>query len=286
MFFSFITSLLLFSALALTTPVHLDTTASDLSHIVNSTADCISRIRDSTNANFDWSSSNPVALALSQECLQSHIPSADACVFYTSHSRNNAIIFAAQQQKQTIYDVYPAHWFNTSVFPASKWVENGALRGVFRVTSRSYAISCSGTATVVIPSGEVPCRKSIWVTDELDVIRNHLSKITEVYRASLIVKIGGYWNWVISKLTIDDDKERADSGGGDNQDAESGIELRRRKRGLQEVLEMSSLFESEARAAIEARLEMLKEYGTLIEEWAVSERNYCSREAATGVSAR
>lgn len=233
--------------------------------------DCTSRIHASTHPSFAWTSSNDAALSLAHDCLQSHIPQPDACVFYTSHSRDNAIVFAAQHKKKTIYDVYPAHWFNTTEYPADKWVENGVLRDVFRVTSRGYAISCSGAATLVIPETEEPCKTSIWVTDELDAIKSHVSKITELFRASLVGKAGGYWNWVVSKLMLDGgEKDRSKS---DEED--SKMELKKRAGGWQDVFNLASTWSIESRATLNEKLEALSAYSDLAEEWAVGTAGQC-----------
>lgn len=132
-------------------------------------------------------------------------------------------------------------------------------------------MSCSGAATLVIPETEVPCRTSIWVTDELDVIKSRVSGITEVFRASLVEKVGGYWNWVVSKLVFDGGEQ-----GTLNRDVEDPkIELRRRKTGWQDMVEKASAWSVESQTVLKEKVEALREYGVLAEEWAEATAGRC-----------
>jgi len=160
--------------------------------------DCSSLIHTSiASATYNWRSATALELA---QCLISHDPAVDSCIFYTRGQRNNAIRLPHERNGTTVYDVYLPRWFNTSVYPAYNWKPNGDMRDVFRVTSKAYAMRCSGSATLVIPQDEHPCPTSIWITDEYDAIQNRLSKITLPIMKASWVNVGGAWSWIVSKL--------------------------------------------------------------------------------------
>lgn len=243
-----------------------------------SRTDCTRLIRDSTSSTFDWTS--PAALELAQDCLLSSTPPKDTCVFYTSGERDNAIRFATQFDKRTIYDVYPPRRFDKSLYPASQWHRNGHLRSVFRVTSRAYAISCSGAATLVTPKDEKPCLNSIWWTDEYDAIKNRVSKITELSQASLVGKADGVWRWLIGsigKLAVDGalvsgweaSVESAERKGHDK----SGWN-RMLDQGLQEIA-LQAVGKADNISLLREKLAFIERFETLLEEWAVPSSSSC-----------
>lgn len=147
---------------------------------------------------FDWNST--AALELVQACFTPSIPAEDTCVFYTSLNKEKAIQFAAQFDKRTIYDMYDLQWFDTSLYPAKYWYKNDRMRGVFVATSRVYAMSCSGAATLVIPRDETPCQESIWWMHEYDAIMKRVSRITELSRVSFVGKADSIWRWSIGLI--------------------------------------------------------------------------------------
>jgi hypothetical protein len=155
---------------------------------------CSSHIIQSFSQDYNWTS--PDALNLAQ-CLLTHKPGLSTCVFYTRAARPLALRYAAEENLTTIYDVYPPLYFNISLYPASNWKSSGHLRDLFRITSKAYAIACSGNATLVLPEDEEPCPHSIWVTDEWEVIRSGESKIVlPVWRVSWTWdKVKGLWGW-------------------------------------------------------------------------------------------
>jgi hypothetical protein len=126
-----------------------------------------------------------------------------------------AIQYANETGRTTIYDVYPAEYFNPSISPCREWKASGHLRDLFRITSKAYAISCSGSATLVIPEDEEPCPTSIWVTDEYDAIRGGLSRIElPIWKVSWSLdRVQGIWSWVrkalsstVGKVEVDTDR--------------------------------------------------------------------------------
>jgi hypothetical protein len=147
-------------------------------HPVYGAVDCEALISDSIRPDFSWKSdrADSPALLLAQ-CLLHSAPEDSMCVFYTREAKTDAIRYAQKHNRTTIYDVYPPKYFNISAYPASEWNRTGHLRDLFRVTSKAYAMSCSGTATLVIPEDVIPCPTSIWITDEYDAIKNKLTKI-------------------------------------------------------------------------------------------------------------
>ena len=161
--------------------------------------DCTEKIKNSLSPSFSWTSDSALDLA---HCLRWSTPLASTCVFYTRDSREDAIRFAAENRKTTIYDVYPPRYFNTSHAPAADWKRRGHLRDLFKVTSKAYAIACSGTATLVIPENEEPCPTSIWVTDEYDAIKNRLSRIElPIWKVSWGRNpFSGVWGWIQKQL--------------------------------------------------------------------------------------
>ena len=145
---------------------------------------CNVHIADSLRPNFDWSSNATAALDLAR-CLLHATPMPDTCVFYTRDAREDAQRFAAESGKNTIYDLYPQEYFDTEEWPASAWEASGHLRDLFRVTSRAYALACSGNVTLVLPQDQTPCPTSIWLTDEYDAICSPGSKVVQpIQRAS------------------------------------------------------------------------------------------------------
>jgi hypothetical protein len=148
------------------------------SHPVHGAVNCEALIRDSVLLDYSWRSDKPdsPALLLAQ-CLLHSAPEDSRCVFYTREAKTDAIRYAQKHNRTTIYDVYPPTYFNVSTYPASEWNRTGHLRDLFKVTSKAYAMSCSGTATLVIPEDVIPCPTSIWITDEYDAIKNKLTKI-------------------------------------------------------------------------------------------------------------
>ncbi|ETN43104.1 uncharacterized protein HMPREF1541_02262 [Cyphellophora europaea CBS 101466] len=166
--------------------------------------DCDHLIRPSLSATFDWSS--PAALSLAQ-CLQSlrlpH-PNPSTCLFYTAHSKVDAIRYALEFDRTTVYDVFQPQYFNRSAQPAKTWDALGHMRDLFKVTSKAYAMSCSGTANLVLPDGvkdDDVCRESIWVTDEYEVIRAGDSGVVlPIWRVTWRRDAGGVWKWFVDIL--------------------------------------------------------------------------------------
>ena len=161
--------------------------------------DCTLLIRASHAPNFNWTGTIALSLA---ECLIQTKPKHDTCVFYTADSRLNAIRYASETDKSTIYDAYAPHHFNASIEPMRRWKRDGHQRDVFRVTSKAYALACSGEASVVMPENVEACPGSIWVTDEYEVIRKGESRIElPVWRVSWTKdKAEGLWRWVVKVL--------------------------------------------------------------------------------------
>lgn len=165
---------------------------------------CQKLIDQSTERNFDWQS--PTALAMAQ-CLQSQrmpTPPFSSCIFYTASSRDQAIAYGTATNRTTIYDVYDPKLFDRSAWPAKNWDDVGHIRDLFRITSKAYAMSCTGEAHLILPDGlkdEEVCRESIWVTDEYEVIRSGDSGIIlPIWRVSWREVEKGVWAWIREKL--------------------------------------------------------------------------------------
>ncbi|KAK5080442.1 hypothetical protein LTR70_008874 [Exophiala xenobiotica] len=238
-----------------------------------STTDCTRLILDSTSSTFDWTS--PAALELAQDCLLSSTPPKDTCVFYTSGDRDNAIRFATQFDKRTIYDVYPPRHFDKSLYLASQWYGNGHLRSVFRVTSRAYAISCSGAAALVTPKDEKSCLSSIWWTDEYDAIKNRISKITELSQASLVGKVDGVWQWLIGsigKMAVEGAQVsgwEASVESAEGQGQEKSGWKRMLVQGLQGIA-LQAVGQADDIGSPREKSASIEGFGTVAEEWAVA----------------
>lgn len=163
---------------------------------------CDNLIKQSLIPDFSWKS--PTALSLAQ-CILSTTPPNSSCVFYTSVTRETAVRYAYEHSQMTIYDVYSSAYFNSSQLPASHYQATGHLRDFFRVTSRAYAIACSGKATLVIPEDVEPCPTSIWIEEEYDAIVKRLSGVElPVIKAnwtrSLLGDVGSAATELVEKL--------------------------------------------------------------------------------------
>lgn len=164
-----------------------------------------SLIRASQRPGFDWRSLTALSLA---QCMQQQRsptpPFRNSCIFYTAHSKADAVLYGALTNKTTIYDVYSPHHFNVSLEPARTWKRQGHLRDLFKVTSKAYAISCSGDASLVLPEGvkdDEVCRESIWVTDEYEAIRNGESGIVlPILRVTRRWVKPGVYSWFVNSL--------------------------------------------------------------------------------------
>ncbi len=194
-----ITTLSLLSALISTSsispaaahPVSQATAAKDCSHLIT----------ESYSDNFNWSSARALLLA---KCLIQTSPSTNSCVFYTSDSKSLALRYALEAKRTTIYDAYSPVHFDARVNPMKRWKASGHQRDVFKITSKAYALACSGAASVVMPEDEDACPGSIWVTDEYEVIRNGESEISlPVWRVSWVQdKIKESWGWAVKVLIM------------------------------------------------------------------------------------
>lgn len=165
---------------------------------------CKRLIDKSTNRNFDWNSDAALELA---QCLQSQrlpTPPFSSCIFYTASSKEQAVAYGSATNRTTIYDVYDPKVFDRSIWPAKVWEANGHLRNLFRITSKAYAMSCSGEAHLVLPGNvkdEEVCRESIWVTDEYEAIRAGDSGIVlPIWRVSWREIEKGVWGWIKQQL--------------------------------------------------------------------------------------
>ncbi|KAJ9615169.1 hypothetical protein H2200_001243 [Cladophialophora chaetospira] len=162
--------------------------------------DCSTPISASYSPTFNWSS--PAALTLAKCLIHTHPPT-NSCIFYTSNSKPLALRYAFESNRTTIYDIYsPAH-FDVTMEPMKRWNASGHQRDVFKITSKAYALACSGQASVVMPEDEEACPGSIWVTDEYEVIRSGESAIKlPVWRVSWVQdKINKSWGWAVSVLS-------------------------------------------------------------------------------------
>lgn len=167
-------------------------------------APCKHLIDQTTEPGFDWKSATALAMA---QCLQSQrlpSPPLSTCIFYTASCKDQAIAYANATNRTTIYDVYPPDVFNRSMWPAKEWHSLDHMRDLFRVTSRAYAMSCSGEAHLILPDAikdEEVCRESIWVTDEYEAIRAGDSGITlPIWRVTWRQVEQGVWAWIKEQL--------------------------------------------------------------------------------------
>lgn len=178
--------------------------AACLPQAADQAAPCKHLIDQTTEPGFDWKS--PTALAMAQ-CLQSQRlpkPPLSTCIFYTASCKDQAIAYANATNRTTIYDVYHPDVFNRSTWPAKEWDTLDHMRDLFRVTSKAYAMSCSGEAHLILPDGikdEEVCRESIWVTDEYEAIRAGDSGITlPIWRVTWREVERGVWAWIKEQL--------------------------------------------------------------------------------------
>lgn len=165
---------------------------------------CKDLVDQTTKPGFDWKSSTALDMA---RCLQSQrlpTPPFSTCIFYTASCKAQAVAYANATNRTTIYDVYEPEIFNRSIWPAKEWDALGHIRDLFRVTSKAYAMSCSGEAHLVLPDGvkdEEVCRESIWVTDEYEAIRAGDSGITlPIWRVTWREVEKGIWGWTREQL--------------------------------------------------------------------------------------
>jgi hypothetical protein len=185
-----------------------------LSHVVTAqpltqaeaSRDCSSLITASYAASFDWTSSTALSLA---KCLIHTPPITNSCLFYTSDSKQLALRYAFESNRNTIYDAYSPKHFDATIDPMKRWKRDGNQRDVFKITSKAYALACSGEASVVIPEDEIACPQSIWITDEYEVIKSGESAIRlPVFRVSwkqdMLKKS---WGWVVSVLSTLEKRE-------------------------------------------------------------------------------
>jgi hypothetical protein len=157
--------------------------------------DCSALITASHSSTYNWTSSTALSLA---RCLLTPIPETSTCLFYTSNALPLALRYAAHSKKTTIYNTYSPKYFNESISPMREWKAAGHQRDVFRITSKAYALSCSGRAEVVMPVDSEACPGSIWVTDEYEVIRNGESGIVlPVWRVGWLEEKG---KWDVKEL--------------------------------------------------------------------------------------
>jgi hypothetical protein len=165
---------------------------------------CKDLINQSLTKDYDWTSLTALSLA---QCLQSKrlpTPPTSSCIFYTASSKDQAIAYGSASNRTTIYDVYDPADFDQTVWPANEWFTTDHLRDLFRITSKSYAMSCSGEAHLVLPTevkDEDVCRESIWVTDEYEAIRSGDSGIVlPIWRVSWREMEDGVWGWIKQQL--------------------------------------------------------------------------------------
>ena len=200
--------------------------------------DCSKLVKASHTADYNWTDSKALALA---QCLIHTTPLNNACVFYTSGSKENAVRYAAETNRTTIYDTYLPRWFDINVDPMKRWKRDGKQRDVFRITSKAYALACQGSASVVMPVDEDACPNSIWLTDEYEVIRRHESKIElPIWRVSW-AQGGpkGVWKWMVKVLS-----------------ANGGIRVRGLMTDVQEILVKST---EDSEREVQARMQKLRE---------------------------
>ena len=113
---------------------------------------------------------------------KSFTPAKDACVFYTMRLKDVAQEYAKTNKKTTIWDVWPASFYDHDQEPLKNFKTDEQRRSYFQNMSRAYAQICSGAAWVAIYKGKDPCSDSIWVTDEYDAISKGETGITGVTR--------------------------------------------------------------------------------------------------------
>ncbi|KPI40434.1 uncharacterized protein AB675_7584 [Cyphellophora attinorum] len=172
---------------------------------------CAHLISPSLSATFDWSSPSALDLAF---CIQHRQPKPSTCLFYTSDARLDARRYAQESGNITIYDVYDQYYFNPAHLPGSQWNKLNVTRMMWKITSKAYAMRCSGKVSLVLPwnvSDEAVCPNSIWVTDEYEVIREAQGTIElPVNRISWVPEdeVGG-GKWVRRPL-----RKRSDAGDG------------------------------------------------------------------------
>jgi len=121
---------------------------------------------------------------------------------------------------------------------------------------------------LVVPPYQGPCLGSIWLTDEFDAIKKHISKITKLLRASLVGRAGGFWRWKVGVMSLDDVKEDAKVVA---EPRSPGRSLK--KRGWTPVL--GEEFALRATLNLKA-FGLIEEFGIMAEEWAVPISNSCA----------
>ena len=123
--------------------------------------DCSKLFEQSHAPGYNWSEALDLA-----NCMLTKTGPFTNCLFYTSNASDDALQYAKDQKnkgirKTLVYDVYSKLHFDDSISPMREWNKSNVTRDVYRITSKAFALACSGTAEVVIPIDQDACPRSI-----------------------------------------------------------------------------------------------------------------------------